>query len=534
MLRRVRFYYHFLLTLITKKFRTLLVLSILLIIFVIGVKYVVVNAAPNLYQGLYTHVSKPRYNEGIIGAVETLNPVYAESLAEKEINSLVFRGLTKVSEGGQVEPDLAESFSQPTPTKYVFKLRENLFWHDGEEITADDVVHTVDLTQNDDPPSELSANFRDVVVTKKGDYTIEFQLKEPFAPFILNTTIGIVPQHISLEEYRPVGSGDFEVKSLSEDKIVLESDFAILVLKLYKSKEDALLALKLGEIDSLGGLSFFEIEELRFWPNLNIFANDLTLRQVMLFFNTKHDLLKEKVLRQALELSTSKELTAQVLPGFNQQTASTSLPLGNWADNSFKSPYSFDTKKADEAFDKLGWKMNGESRVKKGERLSLEITISDEPELKEVSESIAQSWREVGVEVDLKTVDLADLKERIIPERDFQILLSVQELSSDPDQYSLWHSSQTNDANITFFSSDKIDKILEDGRKILDINKRKEKYELFNRLLADETPAIFLYYPKYFWVANKRIEGISPSSLIQTSDRFKDIQNWKIKSFSIL
>ena len=120
--------------------------------------------------------------------------------------------------------------------------------------------------------------------------------------------------------------------------------------------------------------------------------------------------------------------------------------------------------------------------------------------------------------------------ENVIPERNFEVLLSVRQLSTDPDQYSLWHSSQTNNANITSLESERVDKILEDGRKTFDKKKRKETYNTFNRILADEAPAIFLYYPKYFWLVNKKVENIEPVDLIQTSDRFKNIGEWKYRS----
>jgi peptide/nickel transport system substrate-binding protein len=530
MLKNLRFYYRFLLILVTKKYKQIFIGLFVLVVALVVARFLFGSIVPDLYEGISLRISKPRYNEGIVGSVDILNPVYSKKLAEKEINSLVFRGLTKLSADGSVVPDMAEDFSRESDTKYVFRLKKDLYWHDGRMITVDDVIHTIDLSQKPNPPSEYAANFEDVAIVKIDDYTLEFNLKEPFAPFLLNTTMGIVPKHVSLEEYKPIGSGEFEVSTISDERVILESDSLILVFKIYKTKEEAILALKLGEIDSLGGLSFFEIDEFRFWSNLNIYSSDLQQRQVVAFFNLRDDQLKIKEFRQALSYAVPKELIAQVLPGLNLKISETSLPLNSWANEGYTDLFKYSSKNSEEIFEKLGWQKEGGVRLKKNKEMELEVTTSNEEELIKVAEAIEESWESIGAKVEIRKVDTKDLIERVIPERDFEVLLSIQQISTDPDQYSIWHSSQTNDANITSIESARIDKILEDGRKTFNKRKRKKTYDTFNRILADESPAIFLYYPKYFWLVNKKVENVEPVGLIQTSDRFKNTNDWNYRS----
>ncbi len=531
MLKNLRFYYRFLLILVTKKYKQIFTVTLVLVVALVFIRFLLASIVPDLYANVSLKISKPHYNEGIVGAVDTLNPVYSKTTAEKEINSLVFRGLMKLSADGSIVPDMAEDFSRESDTKYVFRLKRDLYWQDGEKITVDDVIHTIELTQKLNPPSEYAANFEDVKVVKIDEYTLEFNLKEPFAPFVLNTTIGIVPKHVSLEEYKPVGSGDFKVSRTSSEKIVLESGSLILVFKIYKTKEEAVLALKLGEIDSLGGLSLFDIDEFRFWSNLNIYSSDLQQRQVAVFFNLRDDQLKIKEFRQALSYGTSKELIAHILPGLNLKISETSLPLNSWANEGYKDMFKYSSEDSEKILDKLGWKKKKDSaRYAKGKEVTLKLTTSNESELVKVAEALKESWESLGIKVAVEKVSTRDLVENVIPERNFEVLLSIRQLSIDPDQYSLWHSSQTNDANITSFESERVDKILEDGRKTFDKKKRKETYNTFNRILADEAPAIFLYYPKYFWLVNKKVENIEPVDLIQTSDRFKNIDEWKYRS----
>ncbi len=496
---------------------------------VLVLKLLIFRFLPGFINKISYQVARPHYYEGIVGTIKTLNPVYEKTQAEKEVDSLIFRGLTKLDADGNVTADLAQSFTRTSKTSYVFNLRKDQYWQDGQKITAADVIYTIGLTQRGSPESPYAENFKDVRVKKIDDYTVEFDLKEPFAPFIFNTTLGIMPKHIPLSHYRPVGSGDFRVTKEVANLFTLESSYAVFTFKTYKTESDAILALKMGEIDALGGLSFFDLRGLQSWPNLNIYAADLRGRQVVLFFNTKKDFLKNKDFRQDLSGVTPRKFVAKVLPEYKFKFSENSLPLGSSAKTKFKNPFTYNPKKARADFKTLGWSKKDGFLEKNGKKLSLNLTAGDDPELAQVAKTIASSWKALGINVQILTKSQMDLKDSVIPDRDFEALLTVQELSLDPDQYSLWHSSQTNGSNITGLSDPAIDKTLEDGRRTFGTKERKAKYEIFNRLLADEAPAVFLYYPKYFWIVNKRIQGINLTSLIDTADRFRNIKDWKIR-----
>ena len=534
MIKNIRFYYLFLLTLFTKKPKKTFTVTMIVLGLLILLKFILSPGISSAQIIVKDNFGKPTYIEGLVGEVNTLNPIYQETLAEKEINSFLFHGLSKVASDGSIEVDLAESFSRKSATTYEFKLKENIFWQDGLPVIADDVIHTIELTQKPNPSSRLATNFKDVKMIKIDEKTIQFKLKEPFSPFIVNTTVGLIPKHISLEEYRPVGNGEFKVVEISARKVIIESEKIKLIFKLYKTKEEAKLALKLGDIDGLGGLSFLDIEEFKFWPNISIYSSDLTQRQVVLFFNTSNKLLSSKEIRQAFSYAIPKELVTRILPEFSLNISDSSLPLGNWAETKNETLTEYNIAESQKLLKKLGWKKKGDYYTKGEQRLSLNLATSDDPELLEEANLIKDSLKTLGVEVSIQSLPTVELKERVIPERNFETLLIIQELGIDPDQYSLWHSSQKNNANISSLSSDKIDKVLEDGRREFDRGKRKSFYKTFNRILIDETPAVFLYYPKYFWLVNSRVENIQLDNLISTSDRFNSLDLWRLKSKSIL
>src|SRR5581483_10094915 len=126
------------------------------------------------------------------------------------------------------------------------------------------------------------------------------------------------------------------------------------------------------------------------------------------------------------------------------------------------------------------------------------IVLTATSSLENVGKQVVPAWNAQGINSSLKV-------ESGIPQN-FQALLISQDIPADPDQYSLWHSTQL-ETNISHESSPRVDKDLEDGRKESDIDKRKASYADFQKVLLDDSPAAFLYFPKYNVVFLKKIES---------------------------
>ena len=166
-------------------------------------------------------------SEGIVGSPRFINPVLAMTDADRDVVSLVYSGLLRATPGGQYIPDLAKSFDvSPDGTTYTFILRSNATFHDGKLVTANDIVFTILKTQDPTLKSPLRANWDGVTVEEIDPTTVRFTLKSPYAPFIKNLTLGILPKHlwqdVSSEEFpfselntSSVGSGPFKISSIS-------------------------------------------------------------------------------------------------------------------------------------------------------------------------------------------------------------------------------------------------------------------------------------------------------------------------------
>ena len=288
---------------------------------------------------LYNHLSFiPRtggeYSEALIGQPKYLNPIYASaSDIDNDISSLVYAGLFRYDETGGLVPDLAESFTISTDTKsYDIKIRPDIRFADGQPLTANDVMFTIDLIQNPKVASPLILAFQGVSLERLGDHEVRFTLKAPFAPFLSSLTVGILPEHVwsasnpeslqlSKNNLQPIGAGPWQFQKMIKDTTgridsltLIPNDeyyggkpwFRTLRFKFFDEYGGALEALRSQSID---GLSFLpRMQNLRL-NNKYINFYELRLPEYSaLFFNSAYQpMLKNDDVRLALAKATDKD-----------------------------------------------------------------------------------------------------------------------------------------------------------------------------------------------------------------------------------
>lgn len=177
------------------------------------------------------------------------------------------------------------------------------------------------------------------------------------------------------------------------------------------------------------------------------------------------------------------------------------------------------------------YEMSGTWRVKGSDYLSIKITTVNLSDNIDVANFIKSNWESIGIKTFIKVIDTNQVQTDILKNRDFEVLLLSQVVGNDPDLYLFWHSSQSgeNGLNIVSYKNKEVDKLLEEARMSLNINERIEKYKKFQELLNNDLPAVFLYFPNYTYVQNKRIKGFDVSAISDPADRFSDITSWYIK-----
>ncbi len=392
-----------------------------------------------------------------IGIIGEFTPTTLPSSIQKEIST----GLTEVSDDGSAKPALASSWQMSDDGKtYIFTLRKDFLWHNGKPVLA----------------SNVNYNIKNVVFQSTGAYTLKVSLQEPYSPFPTLLTKPILQAGL-------LGFGPYKVTGirLNGDKVVYlklvpvaNSTLAAREYRFYRTEALAIIGYKLGDIDVLADVS--TLGEEATWGKTTVIKRVKSDRVVALFFNLKDPLLGEKSFRQALGYG---------LPIISEERAFSPIAKTSWAYADKIRHYVPDGEHAQKLL------VNSETATS-----GATLTITTFSQYVDTAQAIANSWNKLGVKTNIKI-------ENAITSQ-YQVLLSAQDIPPDPDQYPFWHSTQTA-TNITGYSNLKIDKLLEDGRKELDVEKRKKIYADFQRFLVEDAPAIFLYNAPVYTI--KRSKG---------------------------
>ncbi len=502
------------------------------------------------------------YSEGAVGQPRHVNPVLASANdTDSDISSVIFSSLFEINDKFELTPDLATGHTiSPDGKVYTVQLRQGVTWHDGHPFTADDVVFTIRSIQTPDYGSPLHNSFQGVQVDKVDDFTVRFTLKEPYAPFLTNLTVGIIPKHVwesippknaTLAEQmlKPVGTGPFKFSQIAtrrktgeitsidlarNDSYYGERPYIDKVsFVFFQTHEEALDALKAGNIDGVGFLPISHIDSIDARPSLQV-QRLLLPQYIGLFFNeVKNDVLSDAGVRAALSLSTDRQhIVDDALHG---QAEPLHVPIPprifSVGDNSIQSTYNPDT--ARQNLEDAGWKdADGNGvREKDGKELRLKITTTDWPEFIRTAELIKEQWEKIGVAVDIESYGAGVIQQTIVGPREYEVLLYGEILAADPDPYPFWHSTQTRSPglNLSLFKDKDVDKLLEEARKTSDTAARLEKYQQFQQRFSDLNPAIILYQPYYLFAQKDKVRGFELDKGNLPSARFTTIEKWHVK-----
>lgn len=398
-----------------------------------------------IWQGQNT-TPRQKFTEGIVGT-------YTQDNLPTLVTNLLTGSLIKMDETGTPKGDIADSWEvNPEATLYKIRLKKDIYWLDGTPVKASDM----DLSM---PGVEFSVI---------DDETIQFKLPDSYSPFL-----SLLEKPV-FKKGTTIGTGPYKVTKIKKDQIFVSRlslssknpDLPDLIIKFFDSERTAKNAFMLGEVDGVLGLN--DLSELKKQKTVKIWSKTNYQQLVTIFYNTQDSVLSDENMRLALSFA------APSIEG--EAEAKTSIPSTSWAFNPQVKDYLNNDAQAKSYWNKV---QNGKDST---------VTLTATSFLRTVGEKVVEEWKRQGIKAVLRV-------ESGIPQN-FQALLITQNIPADPDQYSLWHSTQSQ-TNISKFESKRIDKDLEDGRKISDPKVRKERYDDFQRVLLDEAPATFLYFPKF-------------------------------------
>ena len=499
------------------------------------------------------------YIEGMIGRPNAVNPVMLYNDVDRDLAALVFNGLTRASENGNLQPDLASRWTiAPDGLVYTFTLRSNIQWHDGAPFRAEDVLFTIHSIQ--DPafkgPADLATFWRTVAVTSPDALTVRFQLTQAYAPFLDYTTIGILPAHLLSEvspaelaqnpfNRRPIGTGPFTVSELTSNHATLEANrnfygvkpfLTRILFRFYPDYDSVLAAYTRAEVEGIARIFPANLSKARALDNLKLY-NARIAGYSLIYLNLSKPAFQDKAVRQALLYAIDRQrLITEQLQGQGLPAASPIEP-GTWAFDSTIPLYPFDPEKAKAMLDAAGWKDPGNGiRQKSNDVLAFTLTTNDDPTRVALANEIIKGWQTIGVKATVQPMPGASLVPTVLQPRQFDaVLYEWRTLSNDPDQYENWHESQIPSAtnpgqNYSGLKDRDMSEVLEAARKTSDQVKRAELYRKFQERFADLVPALLLYNPIYSYGIDARVRGVQLAPLLAPSDRFRNIAQWYLKT----
>ena len=512
--------------------------------------------------------------KGIIGSPRFLNPLLAISDADRDLTALIYSGLLRTTPEGALVPDLAERVdTDENGLTYTFHIREDATFHDGTPVTADDVLFTIQKAQDPTLKSPKRANWEGVSAEKKGEYEVTLTLKQPYAPFLENATLGILPRRlwkdVETEQFpfssfnlSAVGSGPYRVTSVKRNALGIPlsielspfKNYALgapyisrFIMRFYANEKELLAGFYRGEVESMNTVTPEAAKRLE-GEGYRV-ERTLLPRIFGVFFNpNQSSLFAEKAVRQALELATDKEtMVNTVLYGYGVPIDDPVPPLLLNTRRASATSTEVRLAEASMILEKAKWKQpeaNGIREKAKGppargaqagketQKLSFSLATSDVPELREGAELLKAMWRRIGIETQVQIFGAGDLNQNVIRPRKFDALLFGEIIGRDFDLFAFWHSSQRNDPglNIAMYTNSSVDKFLEEARRTTNPDKRGENYEKALAVIRNDAPAVFLYSPEFIYVLPQKVRGFARGRTTVPSERFLDVRHWYIET----
>jgi len=417
-----------------------------------------------------------RYYIGIIGnfTLSDLPPLVQRQLSI---------GLTAIAPDGSAEPALAQRWTtEQDNTTFRFLLRDDIRWQDGEPITPNSVQYGFEEVETIYTPND-----------------IVFKLPASFSPFptLVSAPIfksGTKPRYFFFTEPTVIGIGPYEISGYKRTgqrlhELQIDGEGKRYIYRFYLTEQDAIVAFKRGEIDSIPDLSRrYDVFD---WPSVVVEEELQRDSYVAVFFNNSDPLLSRNI-RQGLSYGLLKQR--------DERRAIGSINPRSWAYLPGGKTYNFDLARGSERLrDELP-------------REPLSLTLTTTSLFQEMAEGIKQEWESFGSQAvescradsGITEKELCDnlalkinLRVQNFPDTsNFQLLLIGQKIPPDPDQYNLWHSEQA--SNFTHYKNTRVDNLLERGRQTHNQQERVEIYQEFQQFFLEDPPAVFLeYLPRY-------------------------------------
>lgn len=513
---------------------------------------------------------------GIAADVQSFNTLFAFSYEESAIAEILYPGLLDFrwnKDRGELDlyPMIAKSWQWSADSSHIkFYLRDDIYWSDGHQLTASDVVFSYDIFSDPQVQSRLSGTF-DYLFTDTTGYVIteqSFKIISPFefemyftehsVPDLVKIVIPIIPEHIfsnvsrdqlSSHEssFNPVSSGAYKLKKWDKNQsIILEADSnsflftsgqaAELAFKVVPDYTSRILQLKRGDIDLVELVKVEDMSELKAAGNLtlvtligreydyigwsNVDPNDPSI---------PHKLFGSSSVRKALTMAINrKEILDEYLSGQGELAASSVSPIFKSAFNETVKPYEYNPNEAKRLLSLEGWKNENKNGILEKGNIEFRFTMHypvGNPLREYAAVVVKNNLKVVGIEVTLEKMEMGIFFNNIY-ERKFDSWMAGFGVSIPIDLKPYWYSDPgVGFLNFSNYRNNEADKILDKLETKISSDKKNELIKKFQEIIHQDEPVTFLYWTPNVVAYNNRIKNIN----ITPYGVLVHCQEWKIE-----
>ncbi len=460
-----------------------------------------------------------RWEEGVVGQPIFVNPLSSND-SDQDISRIIFSSLETLSSSIQ---------KGENDDEWHVRLKEEIKWQDGEKITSDDIVFTIETILNPESRSPLRRSFEGISVKRISELETKFKLPAPYIFFERKLkNLQIIPKHIfgnipvsnfhlSRHLLEPVGSSYYNFASFDKRKDGFITKYRLVannqyfgkrpyinefIFNFFQDENELINAYNRGLIDGFALNDFnklndiqirHQVKELRANRYYAIFINQELVPQL-------RDIENRRLLSQTVN---REQLVKEVFKNF-------ALPLfGPTPENK--------AQKTDRKF--------------LPEIININLIVPDLPIFIKTAELIKNDWIKIGVNLTIKPLSAVEVQETI-KNRSYEMILFGNTLSEPQDLYSFWHSSRRfyPGANLSLFRNREADNLMEKIRLEENIEKISDDFKKLTKIITNESPAIFLYSPSYLYVHSPRLNGFSETEATTLSDRLNSVNQWYVKT----
>lgn len=478
-----------------------------------------------LCPGSYTWAEKDTLTLALESDPTNIDPRFGTDVNSARVYQLVSNSLIRKDPTANLIPDLAERWENPDEKTYIFYLKQGVKFHDGTEFTAEDVKYTFDSILDPEMNSPKAYAFEKIESIEIIDpYTVKFTLKEVFSPFLIEMVQPIVPRQAAkaLEGGKftesLIGTGPFKLIEWVYDEYVAfeanadyfegTSKVGKIVLKIIPDDTVRFLELKQGGVD---------LVQNAIPPDMVPIAKEtkglkvLEKESVVIYylgFNLEDPVLQNVKVRQAMAYAIDRQALIEHLIKGQASLATGLLSPTNWAYDPDVASYDYDVERAKALLDEAGYPdPDGDGPEP---RLKLVYKTSTAPLRIRIGEVLQDQLKKVGIEItEIQTFEWAKFYDDV-KSGNFQIYTLRWVGITEPDIFhSIFHSSMIppNGRNRGRYSNVQIDELTDRGRRVIDVEERKKIYSEVQKILAEELPYIYLWYPHNIVVMNERVQG---------------------------